>query len=118
MAHQPSRALLSILGTVAWGDLGPLTMYRSKRKKLVAFAKTWPTGDPSPEQTKLRDAFRAAAIAWQALTDAARAQWELATKRASLCMHGYDLWVHWRLIGDDHAIEALERITGTTLLPP
>lgn len=118
MAHQPPRDLLSYLGTVIWGDLGPLTMYRNKKGKMVAFAKTWPDKPASALQQAQRDLFTAAAAAWQALPAPSRAQWELATHRASLCMAGYALFVHHQLKGDDQALRAVERQTQTTLLPP
>ena len=118
MAVQPARNVLSCLGLVYSGDIGQLTVYRSKRGKLVVFKKTWPKEIPSAEQTVLRAKFTAAAEAWKALTPQARAQWELATRRTSLCMHGYDLFVHHQLVGDDMAIKAIERQSQTTLLPP
>lgn len=118
MAHQPPQNLLAYIGFLVWGDIGPLTLYKNRQKKLVAFKKTWPEGPASPAQTALRDAFRAAAAAWQALTNAQRAQWELATKRTSLCMHGYDLFVHHQIVHDDDAIRTVARQSGTTLLPP
>jgi len=118
VAHQLPQNVLTVLGFVAWGDIGPLTFYKNKRGALVAFQKTWPTGPASPDQLVMRDKFRAAAIAWQALTNNQREQWELATTRTSLCMHGYDLFVHHQLVHDDRAIEAIERQSNTALLPP
>ena len=118
MAHQPHRALFTLLGFVIWGDLGPTTIYKNRKKKVVVFPKTWPKEPPSPAQTIQRDQFRNAAAAWRSLSSLWRAQWELATRRASLCMTGYDLFVHWHLLHDDTAIETLERQTGTALLPP
>lgn len=118
MAQQTPQRLFTVLGLVAWGDLGPTTIYKSKRGKIVAFAKTYPAKPPSPKQQAQRDKLTAAAQQWQALTNAARNQWELASTRASLCMHGYDLWQHWKLTADDSAIRTLERQTHTSLLPP
>lgn len=118
MAHSPPRELLCFLGFVAWGDIGPLTMYTSKRGKLVVFPKTWPKGEVSEDQLAQRAKFTAAAAAWQELTPLKRAQWDLASRRASLCMHGYDLFVHWHTLGDNAAIATLERQTNTSLLPP
>lgn len=118
MAKQPGYDLMHLFGFIAWGDFGQLTMYTSKRGKVIIFTKTYPKQPPSEEQTTQRNKMSAAAITWQALTDAARAQWELASLRASLCMHGYDLWQHWQLIADDSTIQTLERQTRTTLLPP
>jgi len=118
MAHQIPQRLLTCLGFLKWGDIGPLTFYKNKRGKLVAFNKTWPTGPPSPGQKILRDQFRAAAAAWKALAPGKRLQWELASQRASLAMAGYALFVHHQLVHDDHAIQAVERQTFTHLLPP
>jgi len=117
MALQPARNVLSCLGLVYSGDVGQLTVYRSKRGKLVVFKKTWPKEAASAEQTVLRAAFTAAAAAWKALTQDKRDQWDLATLRTSLCMHGYNLFVHHQLQGDDQAIKAIERQSHTTLLP-
>jgi hypothetical protein len=105
-------------GTLAWGDFADLTIYKGHRCQIVVFAKTWPDKPPSPFQLARRALFKAAAVSWEALSPAARAQWELATRRASLTMHGWNLFLHWKLTGDDKAIETLERQTGTTLLPP
>jgi len=118
MPHQNVERLYSTLGFVVWGDLGPVTIYRNKRGKIVFFAKTWPHKPPSPAQLAQREKFTQAATAWQALTSVTRAEWEEATRRASLCMNGYDLFVHWSLTADDQAIRTLEHQTSTTLLPP
>lgn len=105
-----------MLGFVIWGDLGPVTIYRDKQGKVVFFAKTWPHKPPSPAQVLQRQKFTDAAAAWQSLTPTQRGAWDQATHRASLCMHGYDLFVHWSLTGDDDAIRTLENQTRTTLL--
>jgi len=118
MPHQNPRALFTCLGFVIWGDLGPTTIYRNKQGKVVFFDKTWPHKPPSPAQVDQRARITAAAAAWQTLTPAARSNWERATRKASLCCHGYDLFVHWTLTKDDAAIETLERQTGFPLLPP
>jgi len=118
MAQQPRRSLFSLLGLVYWGDIGELTVYKSQRGKLVWFQKTWPKEPMSPAQALYRDAIRFAAAEWQTLTPAQRAQWELATKRCSLCMHGYDLWVHAATTGDPKTIDTIERQSDTTLVRP
>lgn len=118
MALQHQKRLFSLFGFLVWGDLGPLTMYKSKRGKIVAFAKTYPNKPPSERQLEHRALWSAASTAWNELSDPQRQQWHLAARRASLCMHGYDLWMHWSLTGDDSAITTLERQTSTTLFPP
>lgn len=118
MALEPRPGLLNLLGFVAWGDLGTFTCYKSKRKKVVWLAKTWPKKRPSARQLICRDDWAAAAQAWRDLTPPQRQQWHLATRRASLCMHGFNLWMHWWLSRDDPAINTLERQTKTTLYRP
>lgn len=117
MAFEPKPSLFSTLGTVIWGDFGTLTMYRSKRKKLVIFKKTWPDKPPSDRQLAWRATWSAAAAAWRALTHGQRTQWSLAARRASLCATGYNLWLHWKLTADDAAIRTLQNQTKTQLLP-
>ena len=116
MAFQPDPGLLSLLGLVAWGDIGELTTYVSKRGKIVWMFKTYPHKPTSPLQKERRDAWSAAAAAWNALTPAQRQQWDLATRRASLPLHGFNLWMHWSITHDDQCIRTLEHQTNTTLL--
>lgn len=116
MAHQLDTDLFSYLGWVVWGDVGDITVYHDKRNRIVAFDKTFPQKPPSPKQEAQRQLLTDAAEAWQALTPAQRQAWELATKRASLAMCGYCLWVHHQLTGDDQAIKTIERQTHTTLI--
>lgn len=117
MAEQTKTHLFSWFGFVIWGDFADLTMYRSQRHKFVFFPKTYPDKPPSPDQLLYRDRFRAAAAAWRTLTEDARGNWELVTKRASLCCTGYNLFVFYWMTGDTTAIETLERQTGVLLLP-
>lgn len=117
MAHLTLDHLFCALGFVIWGDLGHTTIYRDKQGKVVFFEKTWPHKPPSPKQVVQRARFIEAAQAWQELTRPEQFQWNLATKRASLCCHGYDLFLHWYLTSDAAEIATLERQTRTTLLP-
>lgn len=117
MAHLTLDHLFCCLGFVIWGDLGHTTIYRDKQGKVIFFEKTWPHKPPSPAQTIQRARFIEAAQAWQELTFIQKCQWNLATKKASLCCHGYDLFIHWYTKGDTAAIRTLEHQTETTLLP-
>lgn len=53
---------------------------------------------------------------WQLLNAPDKRNWELAARRASLCMHGYDLWQHYCMTHDNSAIRTLEHQTDTNLL--
>jgi len=114
--HQPPQNLLAWIGFVTWGDLHDVTIYRNKKGKVVMFSKTWPKKPPSPEQIEWRTKYTNAAALWRALPPTARHQWHLATRRASLTMTGYNLFVHYVITHDEKAIRTLERQTGTTLL--
>lgn len=118
MAHQTLDHLYCMLGFVLWGDLGPTTIYRNKKGRVVFFEKTWPHKPPSDAQTTQRQKFTDAAAAWKNLPAPWRARWDLATRRASLCMHGYDLFVHYHTTNDTAAIQTLERQTSLQLLTP
>jgi hypothetical protein len=117
MAHTTPHALYSLLGWIVWGDLGPTTIYRSHNGKIVVYPKTWPKDPASPAQLVQRQRFVDAAAGWQALSPATRLQWETATRRASLCLNGYGLFVHWHTLQDLPAIRTLERQTHTQLVP-
>jgi hypothetical protein len=92
-------------------------MYRSHaRRRIVTFLKTRPLNPPTPLQLQNQNRMKLAALAWRALPLDTRRQWELATRRASLCLNGYNLWVYHHFTGNDQAILTLSRQTGTTLL--
>jgi len=117
MAFEPVAGLFNFLGLVAWGDIGELTVYKSKRKKVVWLKKTYPDKPASPAQLDRRAYWSAATAAWRALTQTQRTQWNLAARRASLCAHGFNLWMFWQINGDLAAIRTLERQTHCALLP-
>lgn len=113
---QPSSRLLSFLGTVAWGDLGPLTLYRSRRHRIVSFLKPQLEGPGSDAQTAHRNKFRIAKDAWNALDPETRAKWQKACTTLSLPLTGYNLWIFWKLTGSDDIITTIQRQSGQTLL--
>ena len=115
MAQQLGHSLLSVLGLVAYGDLGPLTMYKSKAGKIVAFAKTWPDRPPSYYQVLDRGRFLAAAHSWTDLPQTQKDQWNLAARRASLCCTGYNLYMYCWLAPDNSSVQTIARQTGCTL---
>jgi len=111
------HASFNYLGFVAWGDIANLTMYRTRRNKLLLFPKTRPAKPPSDLQLQQRAQFTSAKDDWLALAPAERKQWATAAARASLCCTGYNLFLFWKLTADDSAIQTLERQTHTSLLP-
>lgn len=109
--------MFCLLGIVAWGDLDSITIWVNKRGRIVWAPKTWPKKPGSPAQAAHRAAYRHALDCWLAKSHPYRRQWHLAARRASLCMHGLNLYLSATLAPDDSAIRTLERQTNTTLLP-
>lgn len=112
----PTSKIISLLGWGPTGDLGPLTIYTSKRRKIVAFLKAPPTCPPSAWQSHQRNAFRLVARAWNGLTDAQRDQWRLAEVRAPLNITAYNLFTYWCLTHDHAMIRTIQRQTDTNLV--
>lgn len=116
MAKQPPENLFHLLGLLLGGDFGPFTFYKNKRGKIVWFPKSPPKKPPSTKQTSERNLFRLAAVAWQTLAAGDRAQWELASKRASLCATGYNAFLHFKLRRDQAGQDNLASRTNTILI--
>lgn len=64
----------------------------------------------------MRDRWRQAAAAWQALLPRTRTEWEAATQEAHLMLTGYNLWLFWWTTSDAAAIHTIERITHRKLI--
>ena len=102
-------SLLTLLGFVQHGDLGPWTFYTSKRRGKVFYLKAPPTKPPTREQRHQRLKLAAAAAAWQLLAPAGRALWNQAAQRAHLKMGGYALWIAMKLSTDLNWLRTIER---------
>lgn len=109
------RQLHKFLGWNTQGDLGPFTFYTDKQKGLVFFLKAPPKKPASFFQQIMRQNFRDAAAIWNAFLPQAQTNWELATKRLSLQLTGYNLWTFYFITGDDHVLDTIERQSGLTL---
>lgn len=105
--------LLRMLGLCAiQGDLGPLTLYTSRRNHLVFYARSPPRTPPTPRQISRRNLLRIIGTAWKLLTPEQRAAWEQITLAARLRITGYNLWTYYCLTKDLAAIQTLTRLTG------
>lgn len=116
MAIQPPENLFHLFGLVAWGDIAELTMYKSKRGKVVVFQKSYPEHLPHEGQLHQQAKFTAASQAWRSAPLDVRAGWEAVTKRLSLPMTGYNLWMAWHLDPDPPAFATLRQQTGINLV--
>jgi hypothetical protein len=118
MADNKSKANSIILGMNVQGDLGPMTMYTSKRKKLVAFLRAPPLNPPSPTQEIMRDLFRTYAANWRAAGQTTRDAWNSACKRCNLGLCGYTLWVWFSRTRDAGSLATIEQQSGLSLPRP
>ena len=115
--QQPPKHLIHFFGLIAWGDWGPLTMYRSQRGLVVAYPKAPPTKPPTPYQQSQRNRFRAAADAWQYFPAYLKPNWERAARRLSLKVTGYNLFVFYHLFTATAYIRTIEHQSRLQLLP-
>jgi len=116
---KPGHFILQSICFKCQGDVGPLTSYTNKRG-IVMFLKAWLRDPASEKQIAHRDRIRACARNWHAAPKSTRKAYEAATKKQSLYINGYNLWVCASMnpIGRS-AIETLARQSGQTLpLPP
>jgi len=107
----------ALLGFRPTGDLGPLTIYTSKRGKIVAYPKAPPTSPPTYYQTRIRNQFRLVASLWNQLEQAKRDQWNLAASRINAAIHGYGLFTYYQITHNLTPIRTIERQTHTSLVP-
>jgi len=109
--------IYSVLGLTLQGDLGPYTMYRSARHKLVIFPKAPPHKPASRLQAWHRCRWQLTARAWQKLQPAHRDRWRAAARKERLTIGGYNLFLWHVTTNQAAAIRTIERHTRLSLLP-
>lgn len=107
--------ILAMLGFSCTGDLGPWTLYTSDRHQIVYYPRMPALNPPSPKQLTQRASITAAAASWRALSNADRTAYETASRRASLKITGYNLWVYLKLTDRRDVVDTIARQTGVTL---
>lgn len=107
--------LFNFFGWNPTGDFGPWTIYTAKNKKPVMFIKAPPTKPPTYRQQYHRAQWTAFARSWKHMAKQERKLWELATKRASLYLTGYNLFVWWRTTHDTATLESIIRQSGVEI---
>lgn len=105
-----------MLGLHVAGDLGAVTLYQTKRGKIVAFPRTKPDKKPSASQNLQRYRFMRAMHTWQALTDDQQEEYERTTNVLSLCATGANLWIHLCLTHDISYWLTLQHQSGIPLV--
>lgn len=114
----PSELDPSLLGMHIAGDLGPLTLYQTKRGKVVAFPRAPPKSPPTAAQQLQRFRFRRTVETWHDLSDLQRDSYQQAVNACSLCMTGMNLWIHFCLCWNPAFFATVQRQAGLSLFPP
>ena len=108
--------LVNIMGLRVTGDIGPITTYTSRRRKIVVFDKAPPLMPPTARQLIMRGRWRAAAQAWGAMLQVDRDQWIKVAAAASLSIPGYQFWIFAQTKPNSRGIvQTVENQTGQTL---
>src|SRR5690606_30010209 len=98
------------------GDFGPLTMYTSRRGKIVWFDRAPPLTPASPLQIMFRDRWKQIAKLWRDLTPEKRAAWKRAGINANMTITGYNLFVFFQSRLAKSYVGTIERQSGETLI--
>lgn len=115
MALSPKHRYL--IGFNATGDLGPFTIYTSRKQGTVWFLRPLTEDKWCFRRKHYQNRFTFAAQAWRLLTPEKRNAWNQACRRAHLYLCGYALWVSWQVKRDRPTIRTIERQSGVQLLP-
>jgi hypothetical protein len=107
--------LIRYLGFRPTGDLGPFTLYTSRRRKLVFFPRSPPTSPASPRQLHQRNKFRNLAQAWNQTPETIRAAFRTAVKRCSLALTPFNLFLLVNMNPNHPSWTTLERIAQVQL---
>ncbi len=110
--------LYQFLGLLTNGDIGPYTMYTTRRNELVFFLKTWPKDPATYHQNLNRNRFRQAAARWRLLDQPTRDLWETLSKKANCVVTGYNLFVIYMLNKNQQCIRTLQTQTGIDVITP
>jgi hypothetical protein len=103
----PTQALLPWIGTWLTGDLGPWTLYTTRRQRLVFFPRSPPLTPPTVRQQTQMSEFAAANNSWQLLPKSARNELNQLCKTLSLPMTGRNLWFRIRIRKDPKLLQTL-----------
>lgn len=114
--HGKLTSYLCFLGFRIQGDLDGITCWRSRHGGVIWYPRAPPTCPPTELQVWHRQRWRAILDDWLALSDADRLSWINLALRASLHIHGLNLYIWWRCAQDDEPIKTLQRQTGITVL--
>lgn len=107
----------NLIGLEVSGDVGPLTIYRNKNRKKVAFPKDFRQEQASEARLRQRERFRQAQANWKALTDEEKQALEACAHTLSLCATGQNVYISVSLRHDQSGYTTLSRQSGIELPP-
>jgi hypothetical protein len=115
--HKPSSCptIFALAGLRLQGDVGPYTTWTSKRQGVVILLKAPPDKPASRLQFARRQAMRAAAINWNAMSSISRSSWQTACKSAQLRITPFALYFYLMTKRDHAVIDTIRRNTGEPL---
>lgn len=106
--------MIAFLGLTVTGDLGPLTIYTTRKNHIVFFPKSPPEKPPSPAQLVIRERWRRAAGQWKTLSIGDRQTWERIVQKAGMRITGYNFYISLFVHPDPGAKLTVENQTGET----
>lgn len=115
MSSFAKQQLIQLLGIRIQGDLGPVTIYVSRRHQVVWYDKAPPLEPPSHQQRLQHAKWRSAARSWRYLTQEERGRWTAAVKRCHIPLTGYNLFVGLYTNPDPMALQTIARRANVDL---
>jgi hypothetical protein len=97
------------------GDFGPLTIYRSKGGRHIAYARTPATKKPSLKQRLHRLQMAQIAVIWNVIGLIQQGLWMIAAIKMKMSITGYNLFFYFHRTRDITLILKVELCTGIIL---
>lgn len=105
----------AVLGARLAGDLGGVTCYTDRFGRKTVYPIAPPKHLPSPQQIETRSRFRQAQQLYMALSAGEKHNLEEATRAASLCLTGQNLFISACLKGMNEQMQKIGEQTGFAL---
>lgn len=108
----------SILGLIVSGDCSGETIYTDRHGRKIHFPIAPPKEPPTQMQVDVRTRFKSAQQEYMALAPIDKEDWELLTKRASMCMTGQNLFISVAMKRNQGILDTIMQQTGVTVVSP
>lgn len=107
--------ILALLACSATGDLGPWTLYTSKRRQIVFYDRAPALSPASLVQRVMRDRWRIAGHAWSELPPSTKEAYNTLATRTRSIATGYNIWIWYQTTRDARALESLALQAGVII---